>query len=81
MDEKIEKNPKSFKVVLLGESGVGKTSILNRFIKGIFTGNIVSTMGACFFSKIFGYFLDFPYLCKIYRYITYGHELIKFLQK
>lgn len=52
MDEKIEKNPKTFKVVLLGESGVGKTSILNRFIKGIFTGNIVSTMGVCFFSKI-----------------------------
>ena len=45
-------NPDSFKVVLLGESGVGKTSILNRFTKNIFIDNIVSTAGVCFLSKI-----------------------------
>ena len=52
MDEKTEKNPKSFKVVLLGESGVGKTSIVNRFTKGVCVANIMATMGACFSSKI-----------------------------
>ena len=45
-------NPESFKVVLLGESGVGKTSILNRFTKDTFKDNIMSTAGVCFFSKI-----------------------------
>ena len=53
MDEKNElKNPKSFKVVLMGDSGVGKTSILNRFTKGIFADNIISTAGVCFSTKI-----------------------------
>ena len=51
-EKKEPENPDSFKVVLLGESGVGKTSILNRFIKNAFTDNIVSTAGVCFLSKI-----------------------------
>jgi GTPase SAR1 family protein len=52
-EKKEPENPDSFKVVLLGESGVGKTSILNRFTKNIFTDNIMSTAGVCFVSKIF----------------------------
>ena len=55
MNEKGDKNPKSFKVVLLGDSGVGKTSILNRFTKGTFADNLISTAGACFSSKILEY--------------------------
>ena len=51
-EKKEPENPDSFKVVLLGESGVGKTSILNRFIKNSFIDNIVSTAGVCFLSKI-----------------------------
>jgi hypothetical protein len=61
MNEKTEiKNLQSFKVVLMGESGVGKTSIVNRYTKDIFEDNILSTAGVCFFSKI----LDFPEIKK-----------------
>ena len=51
-----EDNLKSFKVVLMGESGVGKTSIVNRYTKNIFDNSILSTAGIGFFSKI----LEFP---------------------
>ena len=65
MSEKVnEENLQSFKVVLMGDSGVGKTSIVNRYIKDTFADNIVSTTGVCFFSKI----LEFPELkqrCKL----------------
>ncbi len=65
MDEKNEQNnPKSFKVVLMGDSGVGKTSIINRYIKNTFEDNIISTSGVCFSSKI----IEFPELkqtCKL----------------
>ena len=65
MSEKInDENLQSFKVVLMGDSGVGKTSIVNRYIKDTFADNIVSTTGVCFFSKI----LEFPELkqrCKL----------------
>ncbi len=62
--EKEEKNLQSFKVVLLGDSGVGKTSIVNRYTKQTFENNILSTAGVCFFSKL----LDFPEIkesCKL----------------
>ena len=58
------KNLQSFKVVLMGESGVGKTSIINRYTKDVFEESLLSTAGVCFFSKI----LDFPELkqnCKL----------------
>jgi len=38
----------SLKVVLVGESGVGKTSIINQFAKGIFNQDLMSTNGATF---------------------------------
>ena len=42
---------KSYKVVLVGESGVGKTSINNRFIKGIFRNDEVPTTSAAYSEK------------------------------
>ncbi len=55
-----QNNAESFKVVLMGESGVGKTSILNRFTKDTFKENIMSTAGVTFISKI----LEYPDLKK-----------------
>ena len=39
------------KVVLVGESGVGKTCIISRFISGAFDFNVSSTNGASYASK------------------------------
>jgi GTPase SAR1 family protein len=53
MEEKSEiKNATSFKVVLMGDSGVGKTSIMNRFTKNIFADNVISTAGVCYSTKL-----------------------------
>ena len=40
------------KVVLLGDSGVGKTCIISRYISGSFDKNIASTNGASYCSKM-----------------------------
>ena len=39
------------KVVLLGESGVGKTCIINKFTSGIFDPEVVTSLSAQFISK------------------------------
>ena len=39
------------KIVLLGESGVGKTSIISRFINNFFAENVISTTGASYAGK------------------------------
>lgn len=42
---------KSLKVVILGDSGVGKTSLMNRYSSGKFTGQYKATIGADFLTK------------------------------
>ena len=44
-------NEDSIKVVLIGESGVGKTSIISKFTKRLFNRDIMSTNGATFTTK------------------------------
>jgi len=39
------------KLVLLGSSGVGKTSMVQRYIQGTFDGDQVTTLGAAFVTK------------------------------
>ena len=39
---------KTFNIITLGDSGVGKTSIINRFIDNTFDNNITSTVGMNF---------------------------------
>lgn len=43
--------PPSYKVVLLGDSSVGKTSLVHRFISDSFDPHLVNTIGAAFISK------------------------------
>merc|ERR1719373_1405030 len=42
---------KGFKLVLLGDASVGKSSILMRFIQNKFSEGIETTVGACFSTK------------------------------
>ena len=46
-----EKQPIKCKVVLIGKSGVGKTSIISRYTTKIFKDNLMSTPGANFITK------------------------------
>ena len=45
-------NLEGIKVTLIGDSSVGKTSIINRFCKNIFDQNLSSTLGANYSQKI-----------------------------
>ena len=56
MEQEEDDNIPSFKLVLMGSSGVGKTSIINRYIKEAFDCEVLTTTGICFNSKI----LNFP---------------------
>ncbi|KAG7342509.1 small GTP-binding domain protein [Nitzschia inconspicua] len=42
---------KTLKIVILGDSGVGKTSLMNRYSTGKFTGQYKATIGADFLVK------------------------------
>jgi len=42
-----------YKIVVLGESSVGKTSIINKFINGKFNEDCQPTIGIDFYSKSF----------------------------
>ena len=46
-----EEGARSCKVVLIGESGVGKTSIISRYINNTFKVQLMSTPGANFVTK------------------------------
>ena len=40
-----------FKIVLLGDLSVGKSSIANRYIKGNFSNKYIATIGGSFYAK------------------------------
>ena len=71
----------SVKAVLLGESGVGKTCIIARFINGTFENNIMSTTGASYAGKTM-VFDEFDGKCvKFEIWDTAGQEKYRSLTK
>ena len=68
------------KVVLVGESGVGKTSIINRYVENYFNPNSESTTGASFASKIVT-FDKFQKSIKFEIWDTAGQEKYRALSK
>lgn len=61
----------SYKIVLLGDSGVGKSSLASRFVDNTFSRIQDSTIGAAFFSKMFN--VDGE-ACKLDIWDTAGQE-------
>ena len=70
----------TLKVVLLGESGVGKTSIINQFTSGIFLQETVSSISAQFISKEM-YFKDLNQTIKYEIWDTAGQEKYRAIAK
>ena len=50
-DSDDEEEIPTYKIILVGESGVGKTSIMNRFLKDNFKENIIPTSSAYYAEK------------------------------
>ena len=76
-----DENAKSVKAVLLGESGVGKTCIIARFINNTFENNIMSTTGASYAGKTMS-FDEFGGKCiKFEIWDTAGQEKYRALAK
>ena len=68
------------KLVFVGDSGVGKTCIISRFVQGTFTNNIASTMGASYATKS----VEIPEINKNFTFDiwdTAGQEKYKALAK
>ena len=75
-----EENCETLKVVLIGESGVGKTCIINRYLNNSFEEEGMSTTGASYASKT----MTFPVYNKAIKFEiwdTAGQEKFKALTK
>ena len=71
--------PLKFKVVLIGESGVGKTSILLRYVSNEFNSQQFSTLGLSYVDKIIQ--IDNNKKIKLEIWDTAGQEKFRSLAK
>ena len=71
----------SRKVVIVGDSGVGKTSILFRFVQGSFNENVQPSFGAGFKTKDVAYDDSGHGTVKLYLWDTAGQERYNALTK
>ena len=72
--------PEAVKVVLLGESGVGKTCIISQFTEHKFDQSVLSSLSAQFVSKTIEY-LDFGKAIKFDIWDTVGQERFRSMAK
>ena len=75
-----EKGALPCKVVLIGESGVGKTSIISRYISNTFSSVLTATPGASFTTKIV-YLQEYKQSIKFEIWDTAGQEKYRALAK
>jgi GTPase SAR1 family protein len=54
--KKVDSSAVTCKVVLIGDSGVGKSSIINRYTKNTFSSDLLPTLGASFASKVMNFY-------------------------
>ena len=80
MSDTEEKKAIPCKVVLIGESGVGKTSIINRYISNTFSSVLTATPGASFTTKTV-FLKDFNQSIKFEIWDTAGQEKYRALAK
>ena len=75
-----EKGALPCKVVLIGESGVGKTSIISRYISNTFSSVLTATPGASFTTKT-AYLQEYKQSIKFEIWDTAGQEKYRALAK
>ena len=75
-----DKDPIEVKVVLLGESGVGKTCIISRFVNNVFENNTMTTISATYAAKVIPY-TDMGELIKFEIWDTAGQEKYRSLTR
>ena len=75
-----EKEAMQCKVVLIGESGVGKTSIINRYISDTFSPVLTATPGASFATKTV-FLKEYNQSIKFEIWDTAGQEKYKAITK
>ena len=79
MDDDTDTEYATGKVVLLGEAGVGKTSIISRYVSNTFSEVLMSTTGASFATKKVE--LDDEHKIKFQIWDTAGQERFRSLAK
>ena len=79
-DDENNEDIQSCKVVLIGESGVGKTSIINRYISDTFSPVLTATPGASFTNKKI-FMKDYNQSIKFEIWDTAGQEKYRALAK